>query len=212
MFDGWGSETLAAAIEDSGVDPTLAGQACPRGGIDLAVAFHRQGDAAMVEALQAAKMEEMRYRDRIALGVRQRLEAVAENREAVRRGVALFALPLHAGDGAGLIWGTSDAIWNVLGDTSRDVNWYTKRATLSGVYSATVLFWLGDDSPGYAETWAFLDRRIDDVMQIESFKAKVRGNPLFKSFMAGPGRLFDHIKAPSDNAQSDLPGYVSDKG
>ncbi|MCP5072381.1 MAG: COQ9 family protein [Rhodobacteraceae bacterium] len=212
MFDGWGPETLAAAIADSGIDSTLAGQACPRGAIDLAVAFHRQGDVQMIEALLTADIGELRYRDRIARGVRLRLEAVSENREVVRRGVALFALPQHAGEGASLVWGTSDAIWNTLGDTSQDVNWYTKRATLSGVYSATALFWLGDDSPGFADTWAFLDRRIDDVMQIESFKAKVRGNALFRGFMAGPGRILDHIKAPDPKAQSDLPGHVSDKG
>ena len=212
MFDGWGAQTLAAAIEDSGVDPTLANQACPRGAVDLAIAFHRQGDAAMVVALEASDLGELRFRDRIALGVRLRLETVAENREAVRRGAALFALPQRAGDGAGLIWGTADLIWQTLGDTSEDLNWYTKRATLSGVYSATLLFWLGDDSDGFSATWAFLDRRIDDVMQFESFKAKVRDNPLVKSFMAGPGRIFDHIKAPKHHAQSDLPGHLSEKG
>ncbi len=209
MFDGWSPETLKMAIADSGVDPALAQLACPRGAIDLAVAFHKRGDRQMVAAMQAADMEALRYKDRIALGVRLRLEAVAQDREAVRRGVTLFALPQHAAEGATLIWGTCDLIWNTLGDTSEDVNWYTKRATLSAVYSATVLFWLGDESEDFTDTWAFLDRRIDNVMQIEKLKAGLRKNPLVQGFMAGPGRLLDQIKAPSPKTPTDLPGHIS---
>ena len=94
----------------------------------------------------------------------------------------LFALPINAGEGAKAIWGTCDAIWTALGDTSDDVNWYTKRATLSGVYSSTVLFWLGDDSPDHQATWEFLDRRIENVMQFEKLKASVQKIPLLKPF------------------------------
>ncbi|MBV1865892.1 MAG: COQ9 family protein [Rhodobacteraceae bacterium] len=212
MFDGWGPETLAAAISDSGVDAGLAAQVCPRGAIDLAVAFHKRGDAQMVAALQARDMDAIRFRDRIARGVRLRLEAVAMDREAVRRGATLFALPHNASDGAALIWGTCDLIWNTLGDTSQDVNWYTKRATLSAVYSATVLFWLGDESADFTDTWAFLDRRIDNVMQFETLKANLRKNPLVKGFMAGPGRILDSVKAPGGHSQTDLPGHISNKG
>ena len=209
VFDGWSDATFRAALADSGVDAGLAGQACPRGAIDLAVAYHRAGDQAMVAAMQAADLGAMRYSERVAFGVRARLE-VAE-REAVRRGSALFALPQHAAEGAGLIWGTVSLVWETLGDTSQDVNWYTKRATLAGVYSSTLLFWLGDESDGFAETWAFLDRRIENVMQIELAKAKLRENPLAKAFMAGPGRLFEHITAPKTQPQVDLPGYVAPK-
>ena len=93
-----------------------------------------------------------------------------------------------------------------LGDTSEDVNWYTKRATLSAVYSSTVLFWLGDTSEGHAETWAFLDRRIENVMQIEKVKAQVNSSPTLSMLMAGPNWLLSHVKAPSRLNRSDLPG------
>jgi len=210
VFDGWSDATYRAAVEDSGVDTGLAAQACPRGGLDLAVAYHKAGDAAMVGAMQAADLGAMRYSERVAYGVRVRLEAV--DREAVRRGVSLFALPQHAAEGAALVLGTVGQIWETLGDTSTDVNWYTKRATLAGGYSSVLLFWLGDESEDFADTWAFLDRRIDNVMQIEVAKAKMRDNPLVKAFMNGPGRVLDNIKAPSDQAQTDLPGYVAPKG
>lgn len=210
VFDGWSDATFQAAVEESGVDAGLAAQAVPRGGLDLAVAFHKAGDRAMVAAMEAADLDAMRYSERVAYGVRARLEAV--DREAVRRGVSLFALPQNAGEGAGLVLGTVGLIWETLGDTSTDVNWYTKRATLAGVYSSVLLFWLGDESEGFAETWAFLDRRIDNVMQIEVAKAKMRDNPLVKAFMSGPGRVLEQIKAPTGQAQTDLPGYVAPKG
>ena len=121
----------------------------------------------------------MRFRDRIAAAVRYRVEAV-EDKEAARRGTAFFSLPQNAQAGARAFWETADRIWTALGDTSDDVNWYTKRATLSGVYGATVLYWLGDDSPGHEDTWSFLDRRIEDVMRIEKAKGAVNDNPLLR--------------------------------
>ena len=115
----------------------------------------------------------------------------------------LFALPQPAAEGAQLSWCTADAIWAALGDTAEDVNWYTKRATLSGVYSSTVLYWLGDDSLDDQATWAFLERRIEDVMRIEKAKAKMRESRLLKPFLAGPAWLASQIKAPKS---ADLPG------
>ncbi|OSQ51450.1 COQ9 family protein [Marivita geojedonensis] len=203
-FDGWSDAAFQAAIADVGVAPALAKGLNPRGAIDLAAAFHRRGDDAMVAALNAQDMSGMRFRDKVALAVRLRLEA-ADDKEAVRRGVTLFALPMHAAEGAKLIWGTADRIWNTLGDTSRDINWYTKRATLSGVYSSTVLYWLGDDSLGHQATLAFLDRRIDDVMQIEKVKAQVRKAPGFDRLVKSAESVLSRVKPPKAR-RDDLPG------
>ncbi|SDZ16625.1 ubiquinone biosynthesis protein COQ9 [Jannaschia faecimaris] len=209
-FDGWSEATFRAAIEDAQVTPAQGRAACPRGALDLAFAFHSRGDDRMVAQIRGQDLSEMRFRDRVAHAVRTRIEIASENREAVRRGVTLFALPMHAADGLRALWGTSDAIWDVLGDTSDDVNWYTKRGTLSGVYSATVLYWLGDTSDGYRETWDFLDRRIDNVMQIEKVKGQVRKSPVLSRLMAGPNMILDRIKAPVRGARSDLPGHWRD--
>ena len=203
-FDGWTEATFRAAAADAGIEMTMARAVCPRGAVDLALAYHARGDAAMVARMRSADMPD-RFRDKIAAAVRFRIEAVTD-KEAVRRGTTLFALPMHAADGAKAIWGTADKIWTTLGDTSDDVNWYTKRATLSGVYSATVLYWLGDDSVGNQATWAFLDRRIDDVMQIEKVKAQVRDNKALSALMAGPNWLLGKIKAPSRMPDTDMPG------
>jgi ubiquinone biosynthesis protein COQ9 len=202
-FDGWSATTLRAAAAEAGVPLALAQSLFPRGGVDLALAYHRQGDAAMVARLAAEDLAALRFRDRIARAVRIRLELA--DRELVRRGTTLFALPIHAADGARALWGTADAIWTALGDTTRDFSWMTKRATLAGVHGATVLYWLGDDSPGHHATWDFLDRRIDDVMQIEKAKAAFRDNPLGRIFARGPiARAADRWRMPE--VPEDLPG------
>lgn len=205
-FDGWSEATFRNAVRDAEVTPAQGRAAFPRGAIDLALAFHQRGDDAMTERLAAEDLSEMRFRDRVAHSVRVRLEIAGEDREAVRRGMTLFALPMHAADGLRALWNTADAIWEALGDTSRDVNWYTKRATLSGVYSSTVLFWLGDTSEGYEATWAFLDRRIEDVMRIEKVKGRVRQSPVLSRLMAGPTAVMSRIKAPPRMPPGDLPG------
>lgn len=202
-FDGWGGGTLDAAAKDAGVSAGLARALYPRGALDLALAYHRRGDAAMVQRLAEEDLSSLRFRDRIAAAVRYRLEA--SDKELVRRGMTLFALPQNAAEGTRAVWGTVDLIWKTLGDTSDDINWYTKRATLSGVYSSSVLYWLGDTSPDHAATWEFLDRRIDDVMQFEKVKARVNDSPLGK-VLSGPLSLLGRVRKP--RGRDDLPGSV----
>lgn len=201
-FDGWSQSAFLASAHDAGIDPVVARAALPRGAVDLALAYHVAGDAAMLDRLAEADLSEMRFTDRVKAAVRYRLEA--GDREMVRRGTSLFALPQHVADGARAIWNTANHIWTALGDTSDDVNWYTKRATLSGVYGSTVLYWLGDDSLDNAATWEFLDRRIEDVMQIEKLKAKAKDSKLASALMAGPMKILNRIRAPQGRA--DGPG------
>lgn len=202
VFDGWSEATFVAAAADAGLAVARARVLCPRGALDLACDYHRAGDRAMREALLAEDLAALRFRDRVATAIRRRLSVA--DREIVRRGVTLFALPQNALTGSALLWETADAIWTALGDTSRDVNWYTKRLTLSAVYSTTVLYWLGDQSEGQAATWEFLDRRIEDVMRFEKAKADFRASALGK-MLAGPLKLLDGIKAPA-SMPDDLPG------
>ena len=206
-FDGWSPTAFAAATADLGLSAEEARAAYPRGAVDLAVAFHKAGDAAMRAALAEADLSRMRYSEKVAFAIRARLDAVPD-KEAVRRGTALFALPHMAPEGARLVWGTADAIWTALGDSSTDGNWYTKRATLSAVYGATVLFWLGDDSFGGQATADFIDRRIADVMRFEKTKAQARANPLLKPLTRPLEALMSGLRAPSaaTTPRDDLPG------
>lgn len=173
-FDGWTDAALAQAAADLGVPHDIARLAFPGGGLEMLEAHLALADAEMADALAQAPLDEMKLRARIALAIRLRLEQAEPNREAVARGLRLLALPQHAALGARSLWATADAIWRAVGDRSTDYNYYTKRATLAAVYSATLLYWLDDQSEDRAATWAFLDRRINDVMAFEKTKAAWR--------------------------------------
>lgn len=204
-FEGWSDAAFAAAAADCGLTPARARAAAPRRAVDLAIDQHRAGDAVMVAAVRAADLASLRFRDRVAWALRARLAAVPD-REAVRRAGVLFALPHLAPDGARLIWGTADAVWTALGDTSAELNWYTKRTTLSGVWAAVVLFWLGDDSLNGQATDAFIDRRIDEVMRFEKLKAQVNDFGPLKPLTGALGRLAAMVRAPVRMPDADLPG------
>lgn len=205
-FDGWSDATFRAAQVDAGISAGLARAACPRGAVDLAIAYHEAGDSAMEQRLASEDLSTLRYSEKVAAAIRFRIEAI-EDRELARRGATLFALPYLAADGARLIWGTADRIWTALGDTSEDANWYSKRAILSTVYGSTVLYWLGDDSPGCQATWDFLDRRIDGVMSFEKFKARMRENPVMSRVMDRTSDTLSWLRAPKPG--QDLPGRWS---
>ncbi len=95
-----------------------------------------------------------------------------------RRGaiaLAVLAWPRNALVAAACTARTVDAIWHTAGDRSADFSWYTKRAILAGVYTATLLFWLRDDSADDAASLEFLDRRLADVNRIGGLRRGVAG-------------------------------------
>ena len=204
-LDGWSESAFRSAIADANIEEGLALAACPRRAFDLALAFHEEGDQDMLSRLAETDLSDMRFRDRIAAAVQYRLEAV-ENRELLRRSAALFSLPQNAPEGARVVWRTCDKIWTALGDESNDINWYTKRGILSAVYSSTTLYWLGDESDGCEKTWAFLDRRITEVMQFEKIKALARENPFIKTFANGPLSALGRVCTFPARHRSGMPG------
>jgi ubiquinone biosynthesis protein COQ9 len=173
-FDGWTPRLLADAAEAAGISHGEMRLAFPGGVLDLADFFLADGDRRMEEALARDDIGALKIRERITLAVRTRIEVDLHQREAVRRAVTLFALPTSGTRGPHALYRTVDAIWRAVGDTSADFNFYTKRATLAGVFSAVSFYWFSDDSENYARTWAFLDRRIEDVMRFERAKAGVK--------------------------------------
>ncbi|MEM9434294.1 MAG: COQ9 family protein [Pseudomonadota bacterium] len=209
VFDGWSETSFAAAIRDTEMSQEQARELFPRRALDAAIAFHKRGDAQMAARMKREDLMALKYSERVAAAVRYRLEAAEPHKEEVRRGTALFALPQNAAQGARLVWGTADAIWDALEDRSEDYNWYTKRATLSAVYSSTVLFWLGDSSEDHVATWEFLDRRIENVLQFETFKSQVRRAPFASTLLAGPSWLLSYVRKPVTMPDPDLPGYFS---
>lgn len=173
-FDGWTETALEAAAAELGVKPAVARLAFPGGAFQMVDAYIRTADANMVAALDNPEFHGLKVRQKITTAIRTRLEQAAAHREAIRRAAAVLAFPANARRTAGLTWRTADTIWRLAGDTATDFNHYSKRALAGSVYAATLLYWLNDESEGSADTWAFLDRRIANVMAIETTKAKLK--------------------------------------
>jgi ubiquinone biosynthesis protein COQ9 len=180
-FDGWSRRSLLAGAADLGIEPGMARRLFPRAGDDLLVQVERWADRQMLARVGA--LEGLRVRDRIAALVRARLEALGPHREAMRRATAARVLPSNGFAACGSLWRSVDLMWSAAGDDARDASYYTKRSLLAAVWTSTFLFWLDDRSPDFQDTWAFLDRRIENVMQIGRLRARVDG--FFESF----GRL-----------------------
>jgi ubiquinone biosynthesis protein COQ9 len=173
-FDGWTEAALARAAERVGLERAELRGLCPGGIRDLVAWFSRWADRETMRALEARDLAAMKVRERIAAGVQTRLAVLAPHREAVRRSLALLTAPQNLPLGARLLYDAVDALWYAAGDSATDFNFYTKRALLAGVYTATTLYWLDDRSPDSADTLAFLDRRLGEVMAIPKATARVR--------------------------------------
>lgn len=171
---GWTVEALRAGLRGSGADPRDAELLFPGGAADMVEAFCDLADRRMEQAAEAEGVAALRLSQRVRALVALRLRQAAPHREAIRRALALLALPRHAGLAARITARTVDAIWHAAGDRSADFSWYSKRAILAGVYSATLLFWLRDDSEDGAATLAFLDRRLAGVARIGKLRARFR--------------------------------------
>src|SRR4051812_3864956 len=174
-FEGWTMAALRRGAQELGMVPGDSDRAFPDGPRDLLEYWAAMNDEHMIDGLAKVDLEALKMRERIALAVKLRLTHVAPHREAMRRSLSFLALPQNAALGARLLYRTADTIWYAVGDRSTDHNFYTKRALLAGVYAATVLYWVEDRSEGAEESWAFLDRRLADVMRIPKLGERVRG-------------------------------------
>ena len=172
IFDGWSEAAVRAAAEGAGVDPAVALLAYPGGAMDMIAAWIASIDAAMAAAFPPERVATMKIRERIRALVAFRLESMAGNEEALRRALAILAMPHNAAQAVKLGWHSADVMWRLAGDTATDYNHYTKRAILASIYAATLAVFVGDESEGKADTMAFLDRRIDGIMQFEKAKAR----------------------------------------
>lgn len=175
VFDGWTRAAVDSAAGQLGLDPVKARLAMPKTKSGLIEAYIGGVDRSL-EAWAQQHVAGLKVRDRIRALVWQRLQIMAPARESVRTALAFLAMPQNVALGARLGWRSADLMWRLAGDSSTDFNHYTKRLTLAGVYGSTLLVWLDDDSAGWADTAAFLDRRIEDVMRIEKAKAEWRGS------------------------------------
>ena len=190
VFDGWTEKAVDSSAAQLGIDPAIARLAFPKDQVGMIDAYIQAVDSAMAAHFTPDRIASLKIRERIRELAWFRLETMGSAREAMRSALAILAMPQNAVRGLSIGWRSADLMWRLAGDTSTDFNHYTKRLTLSALYAATLFAWLDDQSEGWMETSAFLDRRIGDVMRFEKWKAGWRGSadrrPSFSRFL---GRL-----------------------
>lgn len=174
-FDGWSPAALAAAADELEIERSLLPRLFPGGAVDAVAHLVDQANRQMEADLAEAGLEGRGVGEKVFQAVKLRLGRWGEHREAIRRATSLLALPQNLALAARLTWGTADAVWLAVGDRSHDFSWYSKRATLAAVYSATLLYWLDDESENAADTWGFLRRRLDDVRAIPQLRQRIEG-------------------------------------
>ena len=172
-FDGWTNRALRNAARRADIPVGEAMALFPRGAADLIAAFSHWADRRMLERLETAGAAQLSLSRRIALALRLRFEVLTPWREGMRRGLSVLAMPQNAGLGLRLLYDTVDAIWQGVGDQSTDFSFYTKRATLAGVYAAAALYWLDDRSPDFGDTHAFIERRLLDLHRLAGLRERL---------------------------------------
>jgi ubiquinone biosynthesis protein COQ9 len=172
VFDGWRREAVATAARELGANPDVAAYAFPGGAMDMIAAWIAHVDADMARALPVEAVAAMPVHKRIRRLLQFRLEAIAGQEEALRRALAIMAMPQNTARALRLGWNSADTMWRLAGDTAADYNHYTKRAILAGVYAATLAVFVDDKSEGKADTLAFLDRRLASIGRFEKAKAR----------------------------------------
>ncbi|MDX2112177.1 MAG: COQ9 family protein [Alphaproteobacteria bacterium] len=173
-FDGWSQTTLGKAAQDAGYKKTDSIRVFPNGAIQAVDTYFLLMDSRMLDALAHYHLDSMKIRQRATLCVRLWLEAQEGHKEALRRAIALQALPIYSSHALASLYHTVDEMWRAIGDNSTDFNFYTKRLLLGAVLSTTTIYWLNDSSAGHQASWEFLSRRIEDVMRIEKAKHQAR--------------------------------------
>ena len=189
VFDGWNRQAVDSAAKQLGVDPVKARLAIPKSQVDMIDLYIREVDRALEAYFTNERLAGMKIREKIRALVWHRLEIMAPAREAVRRALSILAMPQNVPFALRIGWRTADLMWRIAGDNSTDFNHYTKRMTLGALYGSALVTWLDDNSDGMSETRAFIDRRIDDIMRFEKFKADCRGSSEHLSLSRFLGRL-----------------------
>lgn len=189
-FEGWNEQVFKKTCLEGKISIDQGKLLFPRSSTDLMLSFIKRDDKETSNLIKRKDNTEEKYRDRILNAIFCRINLAEKNKEAYRKAMSLLALPHMAADNAAMIWNLSDTIWVALDDNSTDINWYTKRISLGFVYSAALIYWLGDESDGLKNTKGFLERRIQNIMEFEMVKGKFKNSKFGREFMRGTSKFY----------------------
>ncbi len=171
---GWTWSVVQAACMDASYQQSMARSVFQEGITDAVAHFSDMMDRKMLVALEKTDPDSMKVRARIQAAVMARFHQMKPYREAARLALAFWTVPPRGMVAGRVLWRTADRIWNWAGDTAQDHNKQTKRSLLIGVMGASMMVWLTDQSENLAETEAFVNRRIENVLEFGQLISKVK--------------------------------------
>ena len=190
-FEGWTNLTLKRAVRGAGL-PEGSGELYFESGVsDLLDHWSDKLNTQTQEEIRKLDLDTLKIRERVTQGVLLRLQAIGKNEEAARRASSRLVMPDLASKGVRQIWEAADTIWRAIGDTSTDTNYYSKRVILSSVIGATLPIWLSDQSDDKTAARAFLDNRIENVMEFEKLKWRVKS---FTKDLPEPAEILGQLR------------------
>jgi ubiquinone biosynthesis protein COQ9 len=163
---GWTWKVVIDAASACKIQNGLETSIFPNGIVDVVAHFSDYTDRQMLKKLSKLPSSSLRSKDKVRVAVMTRYDVLENHKGAVKAASAFWAIPAHLIQGQRVLWRSSDRIWTWAGDTSTDYNRQTKRAMLSSILMGTTMVWIGDESENYIVTQAFLDRRLENVMEI----------------------------------------------
>tara|TARA_B100001057_G_scaffold258333_1_gene258465 strand:+ start:28 stop:630 length:603 start_codon:yes stop_codon:yes gene_type:complete len=181
VFDGWTDEMFEIAVEESNINYLEAKKIFPRKAIDVAIYFHSEDDIKL-NCISEDEFSNLKVRTKIIELIFKRIMIANQNKEAVKRSLALFSLPFFVIDSKKMIYNTSNTIWNIVEDSNKSFSYYSKRISLMYIYSTSLLYWISDETKDCEDTYSFIERSIEKFLKLEEFKRNFSSYTKFDNF------------------------------
>ena len=173
-FDGWSKDSILTGFKAHSIDEKSYDDLFPRGIIDVVLHFGDFTDRQMINLYEKNDNKDLRMPEKIKSLLLVRFEILKPYKEAVRRSIGILALPNNSKLALKAMYNSTDEIWKAAGDRATDFSFYTKRATLAGIYSSSLMYWLGLSDPDLKNVEQFIDRRLDNVNMIGRFTKPIK--------------------------------------
>ncbi len=163
-FDGWSEACFRQAGVDAGFSEDLATILFPNLPMDAIDIWVSWADELMSQSADSA-FESLGTTQKIRRLILDRLQRFSPHREALNRAVVICSLPWNLPRAMQMTAKTVDAMWELAQVRDHDMNWYTRRAILAYVYTATLRHWLREGE----DLAAYLDARLDQAARVGRF-------------------------------------------
>lgn len=177
LFEGWSQKTLEKAIEAAGVDKNQMAILYPGGIAEFTQEFIDECNKQALQIAAEPSFIKLKTQEKVRELIFARIKTYhfkLQNLEALKKFMAFNVKPFQVGDSLKNIYDFSSDVWYAIGDKSTDFSFYTKRLSLSLIYSKSMLYSLNDKSENLQSTQKFIQNSIDGLMKINKLKAKIK--------------------------------------